>query len=121
MTDDFSWEAIRRSGCERGPSSHPTTHPDLSVQVAKVHQVDGAELHAAPLSGKRLLALWNALPGVEKRRKVGDCPIDRHYAGPDKRNTLSHRATLSWASWRVLRPGGDAGVALNYGRIASEL
>ena len=22
------------------------------------------ELHAAPLSGKRLLALWNALPGV---------------------------------------------------------
>jgi Protein of unknown function (DUF3489) len=31
-----------------------------------------AELHAAPLSGKRLLALWNALPGVEKRKKVGD-------------------------------------------------
>src|SRR6516225_8000173 len=30
------------------------------------------ELHTAPLSGKRLLALWNALPGVEKRKKVGD-------------------------------------------------
>ena len=30
------------------------------------------ELRAAPLSGKRLLALWNALPGVEKRRRVGD-------------------------------------------------
>jgi hypothetical protein len=30
------------------------------------------ELHAAPLNGKRLLALWNALPGAEKRRKVGD-------------------------------------------------
>jgi hypothetical protein len=29
------------------------------------------ELRAAPLSGKQLLALWNALPGVEKRR-VGD-------------------------------------------------
>jgi hypothetical protein len=29
-------------------------------------------LHAAQLSGKRLLALWNALPGVEKRKKVGD-------------------------------------------------
>ena len=29
-------------------------------------------MHAAPLSGKRLLALWNALPSVEKRRKVGD-------------------------------------------------
>ena len=30
------------------------------------------ELQAAPLNGKRLLALWNALPSVEKRRKVGD-------------------------------------------------
>src|SRR5690349_18917158 len=30
------------------------------------------ELHAAPLSGKRLLALWNALPSVEKRKKLGD-------------------------------------------------
>ena len=26
----------------------------------------------ARLSGKQLLVLWNALPGVEKRRKVGD-------------------------------------------------
>ena len=30
------------------------------------------ELHAAPLSARRLLALWNALPDVEKRKKVGD-------------------------------------------------
>src|SRR5256714_14788940 len=30
------------------------------------------ELHAAQLSGKQLLALWNALPDVEKRKKVGD-------------------------------------------------
>jgi len=30
------------------------------------------ELHAAPLNGKRLLALWNALPSAEKRRKLGD-------------------------------------------------
>jgi hypothetical protein len=29
------------------------------------------ELHAAAISRKRLLALWNALPNVEKRRKVG--------------------------------------------------
>jgi hypothetical protein len=27
------------------------------------------EPHAASLSGKRLLALWNALPGVEKRER----------------------------------------------------
>jgi hypothetical protein len=26
------------------------------------------ELHAAPLNGKRLLALWNALPGVDKAK-----------------------------------------------------
>src|SRR6201997_5307182 len=30
------------------------------------------DLHAAALSAKRLLALWNALPGVERRKKVGD-------------------------------------------------
>src|SRR5215467_6222311 len=29
--------------------------------------------NCTPLSGKRLLALWNTPPGVEKRRKVGDC------------------------------------------------
>jgi hypothetical protein len=45
----------------------PTTVNEGEITVAS-----NDELHAAPLSGKRLLALWNALPGVEKRRKVGD-------------------------------------------------
>jgi Protein of unknown function (DUF3489) len=45
----------------------PTALNDGEIAVAS-----SVELHAAPLSGKRLLALWNALPGVEKRRKVGD-------------------------------------------------
>ena len=45
----------------------PATVSDGEIAVAS-----NEELHAAPLSGKRLLALWNALPGVEKRRKVGD-------------------------------------------------
>jgi Protein of unknown function (DUF3489) len=45
----------------------PATVNDGEITVAS-----NQELHAAPLSGKRLLALWNALPGVEKRRKVGD-------------------------------------------------
>ena len=45
----------------------PATVNDGEVMVASKE-----ELHAAPLSGKRLLALWNALPGVEKRRKIGD-------------------------------------------------
>jgi hypothetical protein len=45
----------------------PATASDGEIIVASQE-----ELHAAPLSGKRLLALWNALPGVEKRKKVGD-------------------------------------------------
>src|SRR5205823_13089845 len=45
----------------------PTAVNDGEIAVASKE-----ELHAAPLSGKRLLALWNALPGVEKRKKVGD-------------------------------------------------
>ena len=45
----------------------PATVNDGEIAVASKE-----ELHAAPLSGKRLLALWNALPDVEKRRKLGD-------------------------------------------------
>ena len=45
----------------------PTTVNEGEISVAS-----NEELLAAPLSGKRLLALWNALPGVEKRRKIGD-------------------------------------------------
>ena len=43
-----------------------------TVNVGEVAVASKAELHAARLSGKRLLALWNALPGVEKRGTVGD-------------------------------------------------
>jgi len=42
------------------------------VNEGEIAVASNEELLAAPLSGKRLLALWNALPGVEKRRKVGD-------------------------------------------------
>ena len=42
----------------------PATVNDGEIAVASKE-----ELHTAPLSGKRLLALWNALPGVEKRKK----------------------------------------------------
>src|SRR5205823_8209166 len=45
----------------------PATMTEGEVAVASKE-----ELHAAPLSGKRLLALWNALPGIEKRKKIGD-------------------------------------------------
>jgi hypothetical protein len=43
-----------------------------TVNEGEIAVASKAELHATPLSGKRLLALWNALPDVEKRRKVGD-------------------------------------------------
>jgi hypothetical protein len=45
----------------------PATPNDGEIAVAS-----NEELHAAPLSAKRLLALRNALPGVEKRKKLGD-------------------------------------------------
>src|SRR5262249_32363374 len=43
-----------------------------TVNEGEIAVASKEEVHAAPLSAKRLLALWNALPGVEKRRKVGD-------------------------------------------------
>ena len=46
--------------------------PPTAVNAGEIAVASSEELHAARLSGKRLLALWNALPGVEKRRKVGD-------------------------------------------------
>jgi hypothetical protein len=54
-----------------------------TVNEGEIAVASKEELHAAPLSGKRLLALWNALPGVEKRRKVGDRDglIDQLWSG----------------------------------------
>ena len=43
-----------------------------SVTDGEIAVASKDELRAAPLSGKRLLAVWNALLDVEKRRKVGD-------------------------------------------------
>jgi hypothetical protein len=43
-----------------------------AVNDGEIAVTSNEELHAARLSGKRLLALWNALPGVEKRRKISD-------------------------------------------------
>src|SRR6202022_3288264 len=42
------------------------------VNDGEIAVASNEELRAAPLSAKRLLALWNALPDVEKRRNVGD-------------------------------------------------
>jgi hypothetical protein len=46
--------------------------PPANIEKDEIAVASKEELHAARLSGKRLLALWNALPGVEKQTKVGD-------------------------------------------------
>src|SRR6202023_1127681 len=46
--------------------------PPAALNEGEIVVASNEELHAAQLSGKRLLALWNALPDVEKRKKVGD-------------------------------------------------
>jgi hypothetical protein len=43
-----------------------------AVNEGEIMAASSEQLHAARLSGKRLLVLWNALPGVDKRRKIGD-------------------------------------------------
>jgi Protein of unknown function (DUF3489) len=46
--------------------------PPATIEKGEIAVASREELHAARLSGKRLLALWNALPGAEKQTKVGD-------------------------------------------------
>ena len=46
--------------------------PPAAVNEGEIAVTSKEELQDAPLSGKRLLALWNALPGAERRKKVGD-------------------------------------------------
>src|SRR5260370_29516778 len=46
--------------------------PPAAVNEGEIVVASNEELHAARPSGKRLLALWNTLPDVEKRRNVGD-------------------------------------------------
>ena len=53
--------------------------PHPTIDKGEIAVASREELHAARLSGKRLLALWNALPGIESQTKVGD------------RNTLTDR------------------------------
>ena len=40
-----------------------------TLNEGQIVVASNAELHATPLSAKQLLALWNALPGVEKRKR----------------------------------------------------
>jgi len=46
--------------------------PPPIVNENEIVVASRAEFRAAALTGKRLLALWNNLPGVEKRKNIGD-------------------------------------------------
>jgi len=46
--------------------------PPAAVNKGEIIVASNEQLHATQLCGKRLLALWNALPDIERRRKVGD-------------------------------------------------
>jgi len=46
--------------------------PPVNIEKDEIAVASKEELQATRLSGKRLLALWNALPGVQKQTKVGD-------------------------------------------------
>ena len=46
--------------------------PPATMDKGEIAVASREELYAARLSSRRLLALWNALPGVEKQTRVGD-------------------------------------------------
>jgi hypothetical protein len=80
----------------------PATVDDGEIAVAS-----NEELHAAPLNGRRFLALWNALPGVEKRRKVGDreALIDQLWSGIEAiRGAIRARAGVRSTEWHKGHP-----------------
>jgi hypothetical protein len=56
--------------------------PPTAGNEGEIVIASNEELHAARLSGKRLLALCNALPDVERRWKVGnrDALIDQPWS-----------------------------------------
>lgn len=46
--------------------------PPAALSEGEIAVTSLEELHAAPLSGKKLLGLWNKLPGAERLTRVGD-------------------------------------------------
>jgi hypothetical protein len=79
----------------------PVEPRENEIAVASIE-----ELHAARLSAKRLLALWDGLPGAERLSKIGDratltarsgrpwrhCPINSPRAPRSSRTTIGRRS-----------------------------
>ena len=76
--------------------------PPATIDKGEIALSSKEELHASRLSGKRLVALWNALPGVEKQTKFGDrgALTDRLWTCPSRTRSQMRSArqnrVLSW-------------------------
>ena len=85
-----------------------------SVNESEIAVASKEELRAARLSGKRLLALWNALPNAEKRRKVGDreALVDRLWSAiealpdPDRKSDAKGPSKQAAVIAMLQRPEG---------------
>src|SRR5258707_2359777 len=86
--------------------------PPAAMNEGEIVVASNEELHAARLSGKRLLALWNALPDVEKRRNVGDhdALIDQLWSAiealPDPQSDAKRRSKQDAVIAMLRRPEG---------------
>ncbi|MGA7265648.1 MAG: DUF3489 domain-containing protein [Stellaceae bacterium] len=88
--------------------------PPAAVNEGEIVVASNAELHADQLSSKRLLALWNALPGDEKRKKVGDRDslIDQLWSAvevlpdPDQQSDTKPRSKHDTVIAMLQRPEG---------------
>ena len=86
--------------------------PPAAVNEGEIVVASNEELHAARLSGKRLLALWNALPDIEKRRKLGDrdALIDQLWSAiealPDPQSDAKHASKQDAVIAMLRRPEG---------------
>ena len=86
--------------------------PPAAVSEGEIVVASNGELHTARLSCKRLLALWNALPDVEKRRTVGDrdALVDQRWSAiealPDPRFDAKRSSTQDALIAMLRRPEG---------------
>jgi hypothetical protein len=88
--------------------------PPAAVNEGEIVVASNEEMHAAVLSGKRLLALWNTLSGVERRRKVGnrDALIDELWSAiemlpePEPQSNAKHTSKQDELIAMLRRPEG---------------
>ena len=98
--------------------------PAATVSEGEIAVTSKEELQAAPLSGKRLLALWNALPGVEKRKKLGDraALIDQLWSAiealpePEPQPDAKRRSKQDTVVAMLRRPEGATGSNFDHDR-----